>query len=261
MRFTLLTYNVLFNRGYEQIGLITAKYKPDIICLQEVETSEVNLKILEDLGYKLADFANSFIQFGKIYGIATFYNPRVLNLIESNSIFLPRSIYEFLLTVLKLLHGGQKPRTILETRFICRGSKSELIVYNTHLTIYGSNSLRLKQIKEAIDYYNIDNYKRVIITGDFNYMPYGRKSLERLMEKYNLNEATKNIRYTIKYTPVGKLIGYNFVQRLATRLYTKLFSDRIKIDYIFYKELKLIKTKRINVRYSDHYPVMSWFQI
>lgn len=149
MRFNLLTYNVLFNRAYKQLHALVKKYRPDIICLQEVDTSETNLKALEDLGYSLADYANSFIQFGKIYGIATFYNPTSFEFGESKSIFLPKSIYELFLTILKVLRGGQKPRTLLGTTFIHKKTKKELVIYNTHLTTYGSKWAALKADKRS----------------------------------------------------------------------------------------------------------------
>src|SRR3989344_4360614 len=136
MTFSLLTYNVLFNKAFLQIENILYKYKPDIVCLQEVDTSSNNLTRLEKFGYKLADYSNSFIQFGKIYGIATYFNPEKLKLIKSNSFNLPKSIYELIITLIRILRGGNKPRTILRTDFLLNKKKS-ISIFNIHLSLQG----------------------------------------------------------------------------------------------------------------------------
>ena len=63
MKFTLLTYNVLFNKAFSHLPDILKQYQPDIVCLQEVDTREENLNQLEKCGYRLADYANCFIDF------------------------------------------------------------------------------------------------------------------------------------------------------------------------------------------------------
>ena len=83
MTFSVLTYNTLFNRAVNKLDIIVSQLHPDILCLQEVETEEKNLKKIENLGYRLADYSNSFIKFGKIYGVATFYNPNKLSFRQS----------------------------------------------------------------------------------------------------------------------------------------------------------------------------------
>lgn len=123
------------------------------------------------------------------------------------------------------------------------------------------NGLRLKQIKEAVDYYDISQNQNMIIAGDFNYLPYARKSLERLMRKYGLTEATHNIRYTLRLSSDGKRESYNLLQKLLSKIVTRTITKYLKIDYIFYKNLTLKETKRINVGYSDHYPILSTFKI
>jgi len=260
MNFSLLTYNVLYNKAYLELEKILKECSPDIVCLQEIDTEEKNLEYLEKFGFKLADYSNSFLKFGKIYGIATFYNPNRLRLIESNFFFLPKSIYEFFLTVLKMLKGGNKSRTLLETHFMLNKSKTRIAVFNTHLTLLGANGIRLKQIKEALVNYEIKEKKPLIMAGDFNYFPYGRKNLENLMKQYGFAEATRNIDYTIKYSPSGKREQYNFIQKLAAKLYSKFFTNRLKIDYIYYKNLVLKKTERIDLRLSDHFPIISYFE-
>ncbi|MBI3366437.1 endonuclease/exonuclease/phosphatase family protein [Candidatus Roizmanbacteria bacterium] len=260
MDFTLLSYNVLYNKAYLQLQYVIDKYHPDIICLQEVDTNEQNLSYLNTFGYRLADYSNSFLKFGNIYGIATFYNPNRARLIKSNSFFLPRSAYEFFLTILRILQGGNKSRTLLETHFVLNCTKTTITVFNTHLTMFGANGIRLKQIQETLNYYQITKKSSVILAGDFNYLPYGRKRLETLMKTYGFTESTRKINYTIKYSQNEMLKYFNFIQRFAAKIYSKFFTDRLKIDYIYHKGLTLRKVKRVDIQLSDHFPIIVYFR-
>ena len=56
MRFSLLTYNLKLNKAAENTLELLKKYKPDIICLQEMQTDDKNLKSIENAGYLLADY-------------------------------------------------------------------------------------------------------------------------------------------------------------------------------------------------------------
>jgi len=101
MDFSLLTYNLLYNKAHQHVDKIVDKYKPDIFCLQEIQNSKKRLKILEENGYKLAEFSSSFKKFGKIYGVATYYNKDKFKLLNSEIILLPRGVYESFLLLLK----------------------------------------------------------------------------------------------------------------------------------------------------------------
>ena len=82
----------------------------------------------------------------------------------------------------------------------------------------------------------------VIVAGDFNY-PYGRAYFENLFKKYLLEEATKDIFYTYS----GKFL--------------RLFPVRFKNDYILYRNITNTATKRIDIYYSDHFPIVSEFEL
>jgi len=254
MKFSILTYNVLFNKAYLRIKPILEKHKPDFLCLQEVDTSEENLKKLQVFGYTLADYSNTFIQFGRIFGVVTFYNQKKFKLSESDSINLPRSVYDFF----QILLRGGKRRTVLKTDFISITSTHRLSLYNIHLTVYGINSIRIKQVKKTLE--NIEISKNpTIITGDFNYFPYRRKVLEELMIKYGFKEATKNIDYTIHY-PHRSITQYNFIQEIGAKIARRFFNGRLKTDFAFYKNIPAIGAKRINIAFSDHFPILSTFE-
>lgn len=238
MLISLLTYNILFNKALTNFQKVLSEYEPDIVCLQEIETNEKNLKEIEKSGYKLVDFSNSFIKNGKVYGLATFYNPRKLDLVESTSLSLPRSYYEFFLVVLR---GVNNPRTVLKTEFIIKKNNKKITNYNLHLTPFGTNGIRLKQIKATLEDMRINQKESVIMAGDFNYT-YQRQQFEEIITKCGLKEATENIQYSYE----GKFI--------------KLFPIKLKLDYILYKNLTLIKTEKIASRDSDHFPILSEFK-
>ena len=108
---------------------------------------------------------------------------------------------------------------------------------------------------------NTSKKESLIIVGDFNYLPYKRRGLEKMMAKHGLYEATANIRQTMKFTKDGRFENYNLFQRLILPFINKFFVKQIKTDYSFYRGLKLIKTEKAESQTSDHYPIISTFEI
>ena len=260
MTFSLLTYNVLFNRAFSKLEKILSKYNPDILCFQEVDTGEENLIRLEKYGYKLADYSNSLIKFGIVYGIATYYNPKKIKLLDTDSFDLPKSLYEVITTAFKILKGGGKPRTILRTDFELMKSNKKVAIYNIHLTLFGINRTRTKQLEIVLNHGLKETEVPTIISGDFNYFPYSRKKLEHLMNQYGFKEATKNLNYTFRI-PDRKFGQYGFLQELGAKVVRNYYKKRLNPDYTFFKKIKLIKTERIEKEFSDHYPIISTFKI
>lgn len=239
MTISILTYNVLFNSAVSSFENILNFCRPDIVCLQEIETDEANLRLIEKHGYKLADFSNSFIKFGKVFGLATFYNPDTLEYKDSASLTLPRSYYEFFLV---LLRGGNNPRTVLKTEFATKKTGKKITNYNLHLSAWGTNGIRVKQIRTTLEDLHIDKQSAIIIAGDFNY-PYQRKKFQELIEEYSLSEATTNMYTTFE----GK--------------WFEIFPMKLKLDYILFKNIQLIKTEKVPFRDSDHFPILSEFEV
>ena len=239
MTFSLITYNIHFNQAYDHLNEVFKNEIVDIICLQEVETKENNLKKFENSELKLADYTNSFIKFDKIYGVATFYNSSKFKFVDSQSINLPQSFLEVLLI---LIRGINRPRTVLKTEFLDKKTGKKLTIYNIHCTPWATNGVRVKQLEETLKDTQTKNKEAVIVTGDFNF-PYRRKSLEKIFFKNGFKEATDNIFHTIN-----------------VRFY-QIFRRWSKLDYIFYKNIKHLETKKIITKRSDHYPILSKFEI
>lgn len=261
MNFSVLTYNTLLNSAYLKLDTFIDQFKPDILCLQEVSTDSNNLKVIESKGYVLADYSNSFIKFGKIYGVATFYSPKKFRFISSKSLKISSNLAELFYTLVQAIVGVNKPKSVLRCDFIHKLTKKKLTVCNSHLLVVGSNALRINHINKALRSLNIEDSMPLIIGGDFNYLPYQRKRLEKMMSKYNLKEATKNIKQTVDFSIIGEKEHMTPFQRSFIKFLDKLFLHRMKNDYVFYRGLKLIKNVRINIQLSDHFPILSVFSI
>lgn len=256
MQFSLLTYNTLLNDARKGLYSIFKKYHPDLVCLQEIDTDENNIEKVEKLGYSLADFSNGFIKFGKVYGVATFFNPNSGSCIHTKSITLPRGIGEALSFLFRIFRTQKKDRTVLKAEFTLGDKKKRVIIYNIHLSAFGANGIRIKQLERTLDDITKTSSSATILVGDFNY-PLGRKKLEELMEAHGFSEATN----TIAYTTDGKLLYYTFIEKYLMKIMQFFIGKETKLDYIFYKNCKAVSTIRINVSYSDHFPLLAKFEI
>ncbi|MEX1052518.1 MAG: endonuclease/exonuclease/phosphatase family protein [Patescibacteria group bacterium] len=240
MKFSLLTYNLMLNKAAETIKELIHTYKPDLISLQEIGTDDKNLKVIQNLGYRLADYSNSFIRRNAVYGVTTFYNSSVFTMKKSNSFNLPTNLYQIITFI---LHGNRNPRTVLKNEFIHKKTKKELTLYNIHLSPFATNQLRTRQIKNTFGDMALNEKKAVIIAGDFNF-PYGRKRFEDLIVEHKLKEATSNINFTLE----KKIL--------------KSITIKLKLDYVLYKNIKLVSNTKINdFNKSDHFPILSTFSV
>lgn len=257
MRLSILTYNLLYHQAIPELLFLTKKLKPDIICLQEVSITEISQRSALIDGYQLASTSNSFIKKGKIYGLATFYNDKKLKIIRFEKNRIPNTIFDWWRYLINLLKRKNVKRAVLKTTFQINHSKVKITVFNIHLTAEATNEARIKQIKEILNQ-SIKNKPPIILVGDFNYVPYRRKKLETILKTYGFKEATAKIEYT--FSPIKNTQFYGWFARLLTKVVT-LFYPQYKLDYIFYKKLKLVEAKRISSKISDHYPILAIFEI
>ena len=256
MQFSLLTYNTLLNDAQKGLYSIFKKYHPDFVCLQEIETDEKNIEKIEKLGYSLADYSNGFIKYGKVYGVATFFNPHIGSCINTKSITLPRGMGEAIAFLFRIFRTQKKDRTVLKAEFALTDQKQKLIIYNIHLSAHGSNGIRIKQLERTLSDIEKSSDSATILIGDFNY-PFGRKKLEELMIAHGFSEATT----AISYTTDGKLLYYSFIEKILMRIFQFFVGKENKLDYIFYKNCKALSTVRIDAPLSDHFPLLAKFEI
>lgn len=257
MVFSVLTYNLLYGSALTEVKEIVQKYQPDILCLQEFPITDEDKKISLLHNYKLASSANSFIKWGQIFGLATFYNQKrtAVSFLENQKI--PHTFFDWVRFFRNFFKKRVK-REFLKTVFKFNGSKKTVAVFNIHLTAEATNEARINQVKEILKATKKISLP-LIIVGDFNYAFYRRKKLEKLFQEYNFKEATANIDYT--FFAKKRLFLYDFITKLLIKIATKFFPEKFKLDFIFYRKVKLISCQRIESKISDHYPLIAKFKI
>lgn len=237
---SILTYNFHFGEGMADISSLLRLYDPDICCFQEMDIDEDFFLLLKRLGYDMAGYSYSFQRlFHKTtFAIATFYNRDRYTYVNGCAYPLPRGVME----ATKVVPGKRNGRTLLQGHLINAGTKKPVYVYNVHLSAYSTNMVRIKQIHRVGEILKRHERSPVLIAGDMNYA-YGRKKLENILSAYGLSEATHTI-------------GYTSIQN-----YGNVFVSRVKLDYIFYKNMVHRQTERINGCSSDHFPLYAEFAL
>jgi endonuclease/exonuclease/phosphatase family metal-dependent hydrolase len=256
MKFSILTYNLLLNDATKGVKDLVATYNPDIACFQEIDTNNHIFGSIESPTFQLADFSNTVIKFGHVYGVATFYNPQKYEYIHSSIIPLPQGVFEIINNVFSFLRNNSKQRAVLHTEFRSLETGKKIVVYNVHLSAAGTNSIRLKQLRITLNDINHDSQESIIMLGDFNYV-FGRRKLEEATQEYNFREATDKIDFTLD----RRLTHYSFIEKLVFKTFRKLYGNDMKNDYVFYKNCEHIETKKIDIRLSDHFPLISEFSL
>lgn len=232
MKFSILTFNLDMSKGIPKLLRVVQEYKPDIVSLQEFDTSADSRKIIEDLGYTFAEGSYSFRFFFTRYSVATFYKKEKFRLVSGTRLSLPIGLIEILL----FFKGGR--RSVASTLF--EADKKKFWIHNVHLTPYTTNNLRTKQIHTTLK--SVQSEKRpTIVLGDFNY-PYGRKKFENIFKKYNFHEATDTIFHTFRST--FRFLPFKF-----------------KLDYVLYHGIKHISTIQIDKITTDHTPIITEFEM
>lgn len=238
MKLSTLTYNLHYNKALPTIHMILEQHAPDILMFQEMRIDEKYFEHILGMGYEIAEVSNSFRRGKKIFGVATFYNPHEFELVRSQTFHLPSSFYQHLTY---LVQQKRTPRTVLKTEFVSKKDSSLMLTtYNMHLTPVATNSLRMKQLFNTFDDPNLTKDQPIIVAGDFNY-PYGRKNLESVLAEYGLTEATANLSHTHKQKVLG------------------VIPLKLKLDYVFFKNLTFSANELLEHPHSDHFPIISSF--
>lgn len=227
----IISYNIEYGKRINEIydWINSIQSSPDIICFQEFPIDELEnlkeVKIFKKPGFA---FVSGLKKKGVAHGQLTMFNSEKFNLINSIEIDLGLDHAE------KFYKRFPTRRSALITVF---NYKKELIsLTNVHLSAAAFNSRRRDQVDKVINYYPTNCAS--IIAGDFNYtsLVWGNVLIEHMNE--------------FKF----KLAG----EKMITNKYKGIISQQL--DYIFYKEIKHIKTEVFELPYSDHFPIISDFE-
>lgn len=231
--FSVLTYNIQFGNKLPQITqwLNTLLKLPNILCFQEFPEKKID-KILQEIREKKYDsrFVQNLNKKGKMYGQLTLYDKTKLKITNNSFVDLEKTFIE------KIFSPNKLNRKALITSFIYKNKP--ILIINAHLTSIHLNKIRRKQITKIID--SIDgklNTVSQIFLGDLNYSSLVRqRRLLDLMKKYGFEN------------------GFSFKTH-------KLFFLRHQLDYVFYKNCRVIQPEVVKINYSDHYPIQFSIEI
>lgn len=235
---SIITYNLWYSRAIGHARKLLKKHKPDFLAVQEIKTDEDLLKLVDE-DYEIAEYANSFMQFSTNFGNALYYNRKRYRCTDVCLTDLPRGVYEFLIVLFQGLHNS---RTTIYGIFEDRETGEKIHVFNVHLSHIGTAEHKLNQLKTSLNGFTEPHMQKekIIIVGDFNF--YSRKrELENFIETWNLQEATNKLGYTFKHFKFGMPVMTS------------------KLDYVLYRNLKVIDTHRVEPTESDHFPIFSTF--
>lgn len=242
----IATYNIRNGLRYKAIVRNLAEMEArgaSLFCLQETR----KFKGKSFIGDKLeAKFGKSwklkyFIKpDSHDIGLCVMWKPSVLSLVSLERYYLPK-IQKLKLGVRmleKLFFNRPLPtqRGAIIADFKIKDNDRLLRVLNIHLDWLGGKH-KIIQLNDAVSYMCLKPKAGVeIVCGDFNTVgPFGifrkrRKEIMEVLGKDFINDSPKGLR--------------------TSRTFQKL-------DYIFVKGLKLVESKRLKRRGSDHWPLLA----
>ncbi len=291
MELTVLTYNIRGDFWTEEatknLADTVRDKNIDILCLQEVtrhfnDITAKNQDIVSQLGSLLHGEFKSIVylpvQTSKFsMGTAILYRTSKLIArgLPFNKHFAPRSARSRTEEWADRYFPPIR-KVIMSELFTIEGRK--LIIYNVHLDFWGGDVRRILQLDHMFKLWgkhhaNPDTMQ--IIAGDFNsWMPYlilrmyrRFSALRRWLLSKNIKEASENIWWTHNFDNIE---AENYEQKGVIRfgiietflgLIDKSF--RQKEDYVWYggKGLGLERCERLDLNWSDHFPVLAKFTI
>ncbi|MDE5540130.1 MAG: endonuclease/exonuclease/phosphatase family protein, partial [Bacilli bacterium] len=232
----LLQWNIWFKENIDNIINELKRIDADIVCIQELSTSindnsniEKLKKIYPYVHYGKADtFLDGRNQYNAILSKYPFLNCHNFFVQEPS---LEKSDY------------SKEGRIYIEVELEI--NNQELIIGTTHLSYthkFEETSLKDAEVNKLISY--INKTKNYIFAGDLNTTKTSKYIKE--IEKYLINHDTQNTWTTKPFS----YQGFN-----ENKLNWKL-------DYIFSTpDIKVINTQVIKTNYSDHLPIILYFEL
>jgi endonuclease/exonuclease/phosphatase family metal-dependent hydrolase len=242
---TLATYNILHGHYTDQIlknlKMLVEK-GVEVICLQEAD-----LPFEEYLNTFIARFPDWSVKYfheGGAANLAIVWNTKKVELKDIEVILLPKA--------------GDIPRQrAAQVALFDKGGKS-IRISNIHLAWEGGFSHRFSQLEYLKEELARNPADHEVICGDFNtFAPAFFRNIQKKKAQEVLGEEWRNAFPDLVWScDVSHSYAPDTFHVISTVLKKFGFKLRSCLDYIFIKNLKVIKREMLDVPGSDHRPLI-----
>jgi endonuclease/exonuclease/phosphatase family metal-dependent hydrolase len=268
----IVSYNILFSKNTDKIIQTILEFADKgatAFCLQEVVLIDDKAFIIDILLGKLGHNWKAIYNVGRgdVYqnhGTCILWNTRILQYRSHKAYFLPKlqalALHENIFTLL----AGHRPKPMLRRSIsgVFRYKNRDIKITSLHLDHVGGLMHRNKQLRYLMHQKNEEKVKYEIYCGDFNSFDLLRTGAEKklLIESFgpDFEEASDKIKWTADLYNTESLGRQTIFLKLIKIFHLHL---RRKLDYIWVKNFKVLKTHAINVKGSDHLPIIATLKI
>ncbi len=270
---TVVTYNIQFGINAEKIVSnieILAKDGANIICLQEtinIARHELIITtILKRLGKNWKASYNVGLEDGRLsIGTCIIWNTTVLTLKYEKKILLPKlntfSAHEKFYYWIIGVPGIPVQRRVTTCYFTI--NQKLLRVSSIHIDNVGGQLHRMQQLSYLLTQLKQNttpDYE--IICGDFNTFDllktgYEKKLLQKKFGK-EFHDASKKVGWTSDIYNIDFKTSISVFPWIIKTFHLHI---RRRLDYLWVKNMKVIKCEKIMIPGSDHFPVVAKFEI
>lgn len=246
MKIKILHWNVWFQEKAENIVKVLKKVKPDIICCQEITIgSKFNDK--RDVAKFIADELAYNYNFSLAHKYKFPITPKGESNYGGNAIFSRFPIIEntnFPIINPKDLPGLKYERRTCAVSEIKIDKNRIIKIATTHASInsgFIEDKEKISEVKKLVSFFK-ENPTNLIFTGDLNLSP-SAKSIKMIEKELKHCGPSYN-------EPTWTTKPFDFMGFKENKL-------KWRLDYIFAsKDVKVVNSKIIQTKYSDHLPVL-----
>lgn len=180
----VISYNLRKHRAVGELSAIVDRYAPDVLCLQELDTTDMPASIG---GLALAEATSR-----NRLGLAVYYRENTFRLDDVRAMALKKSMHDRVLKPAEERMLGVRLHDIDDNR--------SLIVASFHAApLTALNSLRRHQIRTALtELQQLGDGLPVLMVGDYNYPVFKENLGQKVREhgyELNLSDARTYTRY------------------------------------------------------------------
>ncbi|UOE44170.1 endonuclease/exonuclease/phosphatase family protein [Agromyces larvae] len=215
----VISYNLRKHRAISELAALDERYRPDVICLQECDTSA----LAEQVGRLRLAHSTS----GNRLGLAMYYDPERLEPRALRAFALKKSLHD---RVLRPAH-----ERLLGARLVdLAHARREVIVASFHAApLTALNSLRRHQIRSALgELQFLGPGLPTLMVGDYNYPVF----------KENLADKVQQVGYELTLSD--------------SRTYTRYKFFRGHYDFATSAGLEIRRVQTLPRGSSDHLPIL-----